>query len=202
MPSAENSNSIWTLVFSLVAVINGLGIVQLLTAFSEFLRRRNAIDASHYWLYSLLAIFQVLMHILFWWQILSLRDADSMNFLLYLYLLVGPTLLFLATSRLIPHWDGERVDLQRVYLEIRKDYYTIMVAFWAWVILVWPVFVGRFPPTVPLLAAFLSTHLVLRFSENLKVHSILVVSNCLLYAAIIAIFAIKMGAVGRAVAQP
>ncbi len=201
MPRMEAMNTTWTFVVALVAVINGLGIVRLLTAFAAFLRRRNSIEASHYWVYYVLAVFQLMIHVLFWWSILGFRETESMNFLRYLYLLIGPTLLFLATSVLIQDVDSERVDLRIAYLEICKDYYTMMPLFWTWTIFIWPVFVGKFAPTVPLITTFLLVSLVLRSTKNLRVHGSLVIVNCLLYVAFIATFAIELAGVGRTMTQ-
>ena len=51
-------------IITLAAVVNGLGIVRWLTAFSEYLRRRQSLDIQHYWVFSLLAGYQFLLHIL------------------------------------------------------------------------------------------------------------------------------------------
>ena len=201
MPRVEAMSSTWAFIASLVAVINGLGIVRLLGACAEFLRRRHSLGDGHYWVYYVLAVFQLLVHVLFWWSILGLHSVSSMNFLHYLYLLIGPTLLFLATSVLIPDVDTELADLRAAYQQIRKDYYTMMPVFWTWAIFIWPVFIGKFAPTVPLIVVFLSISLVLRFTDDLRVHGWLVVANCLLYAAFIARFALELGGVGRSMNQ-
>ncbi len=60
----EIMSSSWMFIVSLVAVINGLGIVRLLSAFAEYLRRRDAVEMRHYWVYYLLTGFQLLVHVL------------------------------------------------------------------------------------------------------------------------------------------
>lgn len=197
----EVANSSWTFIVSLVAVINGLGIVRLLGAFAESLRRRRTVQLQHYWVYYLVTVFQLLVHVLLWWSMIGMRDAGTMNFLRYLYLLIGPTLLFLATSVLIPDLDDERVDLAVVYRDIRKDYYTMMPLVFVWAIFLWPIFVGAFAPTVPLLVAFALMMTILRFSANPKLHAVLVTAICLLYVAFVLMFAIQIGAVGRIMSQ-
>ena len=51
MPPMGVGYSAFTIVISLVAVINGLGIVRLLSSFAEYLRRRRNLDVSHFWVY-------------------------------------------------------------------------------------------------------------------------------------------------------
>lgn len=194
-------SSSWTFVVSLVAVINGLGIVRLLGAFAEYLRRRNAMAMRHYWVYYALTVFQLLVHVLLWWSMLGLRDAGSLNFLRYLYLLIGPTLLFLATSVLIPDLDIDSVDMRAVYDGIRKDYYAMMPLVFVWAIFVWPVFVGSFAPTVPLLAAFAVATTVLRLSPNPRLHAVLVSAILLLYVTYVLFYAMQVGGVGRIMTQ-
>jgi hypothetical protein len=193
----EATGSSWAFIVSLVAVVNGLGIVRLLGAIAEFLRRRGSVQVNHYWVYYVLAVFQLLVHVLFWWSILGLRDAGGMNFLRYLYVLIGPTLLFLATSVLVPDSAEAGLDLRQVYLGLRPGYYTIMALFWTWATFIWPVFVGRFAPNVPGILAYLVLALVLRSTSNLRVHALLVIVNCILYGAFIVGFALEFGGVGR-----
>ncbi len=193
--------SSFAFVVSLVAVINGLGIVRLLSSFAEYLRRRRSLQMSHFWIYYVQTTFQLLIHVLLWWSILGLREAGNLNFLTYLYLLVGPTLLFLSTSLLIPDADTEAIDLRSEYLAFRKDYYSMIAAFWLWVIFIWPVFVGRFAPTVKIFVVYLAISLLQRFSANLKLHGTMVVANCILFAVFVGLFAMQLGGAARSMMQ-
>ena len=111
----------WNFIVSLAAVINGLGIVRLVGGFGDFLKRRNGLEVTHYWVYSLMAIFQLLAHILLWWSIVGLQSAGNINFLTYLYLLIGPTLLFLATTMLLPTVTDNKVDLHSEYFDPERE---------------------------------------------------------------------------------
>ena len=195
------SYSSFTFVASLVAVINALGIVRLLSSFAEYLRQRRKLEVQHFWVYYVQTTFQLLIHVLLWWSVVGLRDVDDMNFLNYLYLLIGPTLLFLGTSLLLPNLDGNSLDLRSEYLAFRKDYFTVISAFWLWVLFVWPVFVGAFAPTAKLLVAYLVVAVLQRISANLKLHGALVIVNCLLFVTIVGLYAMQLGAVGRAMSQ-
>ncbi len=199
MPHMEESKHIWPFVIALAAVVNGLGIVRLLGGLSEYLRNYSTLSIRYYWVYSLLTIFQLLAHLLLWWSILGLQNAGSINFLSYLYLLAGPTLLFLSSSIMIPEVKDENIDLRAEYYRFRKMFFSILTVFWLWAIFVWPVFGHSFAPTVSLICIWLVISIILRITDNPKVHATLVVSNCVVYAAFIILFAMQLGEVGRTV---
>jgi len=121
-------------IISLAAVVNGLGIVRWLTGFSEFVRRRPALQITHYWVFSLAAVFQFLLHVLFWWSLWSIRGSASINFLSYLYLLSGPILLFVGTAVLAPGPDGDNIDLRKHYFQVRTIYSTVLILAWLWAV--------------------------------------------------------------------
>ena len=180
-------------VITLAAVVNGLGIVRWLTAFSEYLRRKQSLNLEHYWVYNLLAAYQFLLHILMWWTLWGVRDAANFTFLTYLYLLTGPILLFLGTSLLTPSIDSNGVDVRRHFAEVRQTYSTVLALLWLWALGAGPIMRGQLAPTAPLLALFLATAVTLRVSNNPKVHSVAVVMNWLLVVAFIGLFAMQLG---------
>lgn len=185
----------FTFVIALAAVVNGLGIVRWLTAFSEYLRRKRSLNVRHYWVFSLFAGFQFLLHILMWWTFWSVREATNFNFLTYLYLLTGPLLLFLGTSLLTPNIESNGVDIRSHFSEVRGTYSTVLVMTWLWVIFAWPVLRGSLAPTAPIVTLFLAATVVLRTTTSHKVHSIVAVFNWLLLAAFIALYSMQLGGV-------
>ncbi len=197
----EQSKDIWPFVIALAAVVNGLGIVRLLGGLSDYLRNYATLSVRHYWVYTLLVVFQLLAHMLLWWSILGLRMAGHINFLSYLYLLVGPTLLYLCTSILVPDIEQNTIDLRTRYFGFRKIFFSILSAFWLWAIFVWPVFGHAFAPTVPLITIWLVISLTLLITDKPKVHAALMVANCSIYVVFIAIYAMQLGEVGRSMME-
>ena len=194
----EPIKDIWALVIALAAVINGLGIVRLVGGFSDYLKKHTELNVRHYWVYTLLVTFQLLTHLLLWWSIIGVRSSvDNLNFLTYLYLVVGPTLLFLSTALMVPDIKSKSINLRTEYYSFRKTFFSILIIFWLWAIFIWPVFGHPFAPTVPLIAVWLIISLVLRLTDNPKAHAVLVIANCVVYAAFVAIFAMQLGEVGR-----
>jgi hypothetical protein len=180
-------------IVTLAAVVNGLGIVRWLSAFSEYLRRQQSLDVKHYWIFNLQAGYQFLLHIIMWWMLWGVRDSANFNFLTYLYLLTGPVLLFLSSSLLTPSVDTDGVDVRKHFLDVRRLYSTVLVLYWLWAIAVGPILRGAFAPTLPLFALFLTTAVALRMTEATKVHGIAVILNWLLSVAFVAMYAMKLG---------
>jgi hypothetical protein len=201
MPAMEITQGVFTFIVSLAAVINGLGIVRIVAGVGDYFRRRESLEVNHYWVYSLVALFQLLAHVMIWWAMLGLRDVGSINFLQYLYLLLGPTLLFLATSLLIPDVTDNKVDLHAEYGRLRKPYYTLLAIFWVWTMAIWPVFGYPMAPTWKFAACWLVIMSILRLTENAKVHAVLVSATWLLLFAYIGIYAMQLGGVARMMVQ-
>jgi len=191
----------WAFVIALAAVVNGLGIVRLLSSLGEYLKNYSSLNIRHYWVYNLLAVFQLLAHLLLWWSILGLRSAENINFLSYLYLLIGPTLLYLGTSVIIPEPESKSLDMRIEYYKFRKSYFSILAGFWLWAIFVWPVFGHDFAPTVPMILIWLAISVALRITENPKVHASLIIANCAVFASFVAMYAMQLGAVGSQMVQ-
>lgn len=184
-------------IITLAAVVNGLGIVRWLAGFAEYLRRRQRLQIQHYWVFSLFAGFQFLMHILLWWSLWSVRGASAFNFLTYLYLLTGPILLYLGTSLLAPNLDDKVIDLRAHYFGVQPLYFTILVFLWVWSILLWPVLQGGLAPTAPIFTLLLVTAVTLRVTRNPRVHGAIAVINWLLAAVFVAVYATELGGVGK-----
>jgi hypothetical protein len=180
-------------VITLAAVVNGLGIVRWLSGFAEYLRRRQSVQVTHCWVFTLSAGYQFLLHILFWWTLYSLRGAATINFLSFLYLLTGPILLFIGTAILLPDFDDESSDLRKHFLSSRTTYSTVLVLLWLWAIFSSPILRGFFSPTLPLLTAFLASALVLRISANPRIHSVVAVVNLVLLVSFIALYFMQLG---------
>jgi len=189
-------------IVMLAAVINGLGIVLLVSGIGEYLKKHAWLNIQHYWAYTPLTIFQLLTHLLLWWSLLGVMSSvQYFNFLSYLYLLTGPILLYLGTRLIIPEINDKSINLYKAYYAFRKTFYSIMAAFWLWVIFVWPVFGYPFPPTVPLFIVWLLISMVLRFTDNPKAHAVLVTANLVVFAVFIAIFAMQVGEVARSIVE-
>lgn len=185
--------SSFVFIITLAGVVNGLGIVRWLTGFTEYIRHRSSLNMPLYWVYTLAACFQFLLHVLFWWSLWSLRDAATINFLSYLFLLSGPILLFVGTALLMPGFNGDEIDLRAHYFLARSNYSTVLVLLWLWAIFSSPILRGFFAPTLPIFLAFLVNAIAMRVSANPKIHGVAAVVNWLLFASIIGFYFLQLG---------
>jgi len=197
----ESITDAWRFVISLVAVINGLGIVRLLASLTDYLKNNKTFNFKHYWVYTLLLVFQVLLHLLLWWSIIGLHQLGNINFLSYLYLLIGPTLLYLGTSFMVPDCDTESLNFRTEYYKIRKTCFSFLTAFFFWTIFVWPVFGHSFPITAPLLIIFFLIALTMRITDQPKIHATLIIANYAIYLIFIVLFSTHLGELGGWIAE-
>lgn len=189
--------SSFAFTISLAAVINGLGLVRLMTTLAEYLQGRGKGRIEHYWLYVLLFGIQFLMHILLWWALFGTRAAGTLNFLQYLYLLIGPILLYLSTSLLLPDVEDDQRDMRVIYAQFARPYFTVLALFWLWACFLWKALVGVFPPPVNMLVAIFGVAVALRFSSTEKVHPFLVPVYGCLVVAFIALYQIQLGGIAQ-----
>lgn len=181
-------------IITLAAVVNGLGIVRWLTGLAEYLSQRETLDIKHYWVYSLSASFQFLLHILMWWSLWGVRDAPTINFLMYVYLLAGPVLLYLGTSVLAPDVDGD-TEMKKHYFSVRPTYSSVLSLVWIWAILITPVLRGEFAPTMPMYVLFLAAALMQRITNRPAIQALVAIVNWLLLIVFVGLYAIRLGGV-------
>ncbi len=191
----------FTFVLALAGVINGLGIVRWLNGVAEFLRRKQTVEIRGFWTYYLFAGFHFLAHILLWWSLWGIKDASLFNFLNYLYVLAGPILLFLGTSLMIPQFDEKLVNLEKLYFEVRRPYWTVLILLWLWAIFLWPLLRGVFAPTAAIFAINLQIGIVLRITNNSKIHFASAVLSWVILVLFIALYAMKLGTVAEMIDQ-
>ena len=184
-------------IISLAAVVNGLGIVRLLTVSAAYLKHRDKMNITSYWVYNLWVALQFLLHILVWWSLWNIRVAEIFNFLNYLYLLTGPILLFLSTSVLLPDEDDAEANLKTHFFSVRTLFFSINSLFWLWTIFLYPVLVGKFAPTAVLLSCFLVLATALRFTANPKVNAVLVIATWMLLIVFVGTFSMELGKVSE-----
>jgi hypothetical protein len=178
---------------TLAAVINGLGIVRWLNSLAEFLKRKDAMAIEYYWVYSLAALFQFVMHILLWWSLWNIRNADVLTFVTYLYMLLGPILLFLGSAFLAPEFDRDRLNLRHHYYSARPIYATLLALVWAWAALASPIYRGTITDSAPIFVMFLVVALVQRVTASELVHRVTAVLNWLLLVTFVLSFGRELG---------
>jgi len=114
----------------LVSIVLALGVTQLLQGASELVRSSRIYLGHAFWVLALL-----LIHAQLWWAMWDLHDRASWTFLTFLYLLLGPTLLFFATNLLLPRTATDSMDWMSHFFAVRRWFIVSMAGIVIWGIL-------------------------------------------------------------------
>jgi hypothetical protein len=129
-------------------MILGLGLTQLFAGIGNLLQIRHRIKT--YWLHELWILILILFHVHMWWSLWALRTSVAWTYPLFLYLLVGPAGLVIASHIIIPgeFYDevhGDKFDLRGHYYATSHLFFGILAATGVWTLLLEPILgVGSF----------------------------------------------------------
>ena len=126
----------------MISMILGLGLTQLFAGIGNVLQIRHRIKP--YWLHELWILILILFHVHMWWSLWAVRTSVAWTYPLFLYLLIGPAGLVIASHIIIP---GEFYDeVHRGKFDLRGHYYAtnhlffgILAGTGVWTILLEPV---------------------------------------------------------------
>src|SRR3712207_52805 len=84
----------------LISIILALGMTQVLTGVGEMLRARTR--RRIYWVHVVWVFNLFLFLVISWWIFYRWRHVTEWNYFLFVFLLIGPTILYLAALVLFP----------------------------------------------------------------------------------------------------
>lgn len=171
---------------AMIAVILALGVTHILGQVGRL--AQDFTIAKLYWVHAVWVILVLLSHFAAWWNIWLLRDSLSFSHAGFLYILLGPTALFLAARVLVPRLaDSKAVDLEKHYYSVNGTFFPLMVVFF-----LWPSLMGVvMDDTTSVLGVLRHLLLVVpilacAISENRRLHAIVSVFGAALFAMVIA----------------
>jgi hypothetical protein len=142
----------------LISIVSGLGIVHLLRGIASFLTERDRLKP--YWLHLLWTwnVFQFL--VFFWWFVWRWSQVAEWQLLLFFFILIYATVLYLLCAVLYPPVSSSsKVDFRNVYYENRAVFFLLWVA--AMLIDIvdtqWKISMGREPIGILHLLIWIST---------------------------------------------
>ena len=108
---------IFEFIVGMISVILALAIAQLFIGVSDLIQRR---DRVRFFLpHSVWATVIFLIAFLHWWSLWTFKDLDW-NFAMFFYSLLGPSLMFFATTILNPRDRGkDTLDLAEYFMDTR-----------------------------------------------------------------------------------
>lgn len=160
---------------AMIAVILALGVTHILGQVSYIAQKPEL--AETYWVHSVWVAVTLLAHFSAWWNIWGLKQSITFSFLTFLYMLIGPIALFLATRAIVPRIrQSPGVDLEKHYYTANRAFFVPMAVFVAW-----PSLLGLFVLGTASIAgvlehtAFLVPMVACAVSRNRRLHGIFAV---------------------------
>ena len=116
-----------------IGVVIGLGVARIVTSVSHYMQQRARVRFS--WAHAVWSILLFLWFVGLWWISWGLRqvDADLWSYFTLIYLLVGPSLMYLATTLLLPDVPNEgTLDLGGRFESVGRGFFLCLAAFTVW----------------------------------------------------------------------
>jgi hypothetical protein len=109
----------------LVSIVLGLGLTQLLIGVHRLVQGRERIRT--YWLSLLWVALIFVSQVEWWWASYALRDLTVWNFFYFLFVLLSPVSLFLASAFVLPEIESEKhYDLREYYYRNRSWFFAFV----------------------------------------------------------------------------
>ncbi len=173
----------------LFSIVIGLGLTELLSSFHDLVH--PATRTKWHWLPAFWAI-NVFISVVFWWWMMSFfgRLEEAPNFFGVCLILLGPVLLYLLATSVLPDiTPGDAVDLREFYFQNRRRYFGFGAVY---TVVLWiqaPVFHWDVPLSQHLwAAAVLAMMLTLRRASSIRVHATLAVVQAAMTTASLATY--------------
>ncbi len=118
-----------------IGVVIALGVARTVSAASQYIQHRDrvTISAAH-------AAWSILLFLWFvglWWISWGFRhaDAERWTYFTLIFLLVGPALMYLAATLLLPDVPDEgELDLSGRFEEVGRPFFLALIGFLSWLI--------------------------------------------------------------------
>src|SRR5437667_10940186 len=113
----------------LISIILALGMTRVLGGVGEMLQARS--HRRIYWVHAIWIINLFLYLVIAWWIFYRWRNQESWRFLLFIFVLISPTLLYLASLLLSPR-EGDvdaAVDYKTHYYANHRAFFILFALF-------------------------------------------------------------------------
>lgn len=121
----------------MVSVVVGLGLTQLLAGIGNFVQVRRRVD--FYWLHTAWMVLLIFLHLQVWWSFWATRVVADWNYAMFVYVLVGPGALVVASHILVPELLEGRIDVRRHYFDTAPVFFGILTVAAVWAIFIEPI---------------------------------------------------------------
>ena len=109
----------------LISIVIGLGVAHLLTGVYRLVQSRERVRL--YWLSLLWMALIFVSQVEWWWASYALRNETVWNFFYFLFVLLSPVSLYLASAFVLPEIEpGRRYDLREYYYASRGWFFAFV----------------------------------------------------------------------------
>ena len=111
-------------IMTLVSIIIGLGLTQILTNINALIKERRSV--KFYWLSLYWAAGAFTVQIQWWWGIYRMKSLETWDFYFFLFLILNPITMYLASGTVLPHIQpGTSTDLRSHYYENSRWFFLL-----------------------------------------------------------------------------
>jgi len=156
----------------MVSMVLGLGLSQLFGGIGNLVQVRRRVKL--YWLHSLWVLLLIVLHVHMWWSFWALSGVEDWTYAIFLYVLIGPGALVIASHISIPELIDSRIDNERYYLDTSPLFFGILTLAATWAMFLEPI-AGLRPFFVPfriLQAIGVVTFASCSASKNRRLHAV------------------------------
>ncbi len=182
----------FTFLAVVVGVVNGRALFRTLEVYADMIGEGRAQPFAERWLFDSWLLFQTMLHLLLWWSIWD-AHALRLDFVRYLFLMIGPVTLFLATSVLTPPRTLRGGDALEHFFRVRERFGYISALTWAWAVFYVPVLHGRWDEEVAFTAALGVVMIAVASFRSQNVQRILALVAWVVLTWLIVRFAVLIG---------
>jgi len=159
----------------MISIVLGLGLTQLFAGIGNLVQIRRRVKL--YWLHSLWVLLLIVLHLHVWWSFWNIRGVAVWTYATFVYVLIGPAALVIASHIIIPELLEGRIDVQRHYFDTSPLFFGILNVGAAWFMFLEPIMGVRsfFVPIRFLQAAGVVGFGCCSASKDKRVHAIAIV---------------------------
>ena len=166
----------------MVSIILGLGLTQLFAGIGNLVQIRRRVKL--YWLHTLWVWLLIILHLHMWWSFWALRGVERWNYATFVYVIIGPATLVIASHIIIPELLEGRIDVERYYFDTSPLFFGILTVAAIWAMFLEPIMGLRsfFHPFRILQTIGIGTFASCSASKNRRLHACAIALVVLLLA--------------------
>ncbi|MBF6024463.1 hypothetical protein [Lysobacter niastensis] len=120
----------------MVSVVVGLGLTQILAGVGNFVQIRRRV--KFYWLHGVWVVLLIALHLHMWWSFWLLRVVTDWTYGLFVFVLIGPAALVIASHVIVPELIDGRIDVERHYFDTRGIFFGMLACAGVWAMFIEP----------------------------------------------------------------